>query len=216
MKFVVLGCGRVGAQLAHGLFLEGHDVAIIDKNPRAFHRLNPAFKGRTVAGVGFDRQVLIEAGIESADGFASVTNGDNSNILSALIAKRVFRVPRVITRIYDPLRANIYKQFGIPTISSTVWGANQIREHLLYQEVKFESGFGSGEVELIEFEVPPSLVGHPVSEVSVDGRVIVASLVRLGKAMVPTRATVIEPGDLIYASVATDFLGRFREMIGIM
>lgn len=216
MKFIVLGCGRVGAQLAHSLFLEGHEVSIIDKDAKTFRRLNPAFEGRRITGVGFDRGVLIEAGIEKADGFASVTNGDNSNIISALIAKRVFRVPRVITRIYDPQRANIYKKFGIPTISSTVWGANQIREHLLYPEVLIETGFGSGEAELIEFEVPPQLVGHPVSELSVDGRVIVTCLVRLGRALVPTGATTIEAGDLIYACVATDFLGRFREMIGVM
>lgn len=213
MKFIVLGCGRVGAQLAHSLFLEGHEVTIIDKNPKAFRRLNVAFRGRTIAGVGFDRSVLVDAGIESADGFASVTNGDNSNILSALIAKRIFRVPRVITRIYDPQRANIYKQFGIPTISSTVWGANQIREHLLYEDVKFEASFGSGEAELIEFEVPPRLVGHPVRELSVDGSVIVTCLVRLGKAIVPTSATTIEAGDLAYVCVTTDFLSRFREMI---
>lgn len=214
MKFVVLGCGRVGAQLANTLFVEGHDVSIIDKNPKAFSRLNPAFKGKTITGIGFDRDVLVEAGIERADGFASVTNGDNSNIISVLIAKRVFRVPRVITRIYDPLRANIFKQFGIPTISSTVWGANEIREHLLYTELKSEISFGSGEVQLLEFEVPSRLLGHPVRELSVEGQANVACLVRLGRAMVPTSAVILEEGDLVYACVATDFLGRFREMIG--
>lgn len=214
MKFVVLGCGRVGAQLANTLFVEGHDVAIIDKNPKAFHRLNPAFRGRAITGVGFDRDVLIEAGIERADGFASVTNGDNSNIISALIAKKVFRVPRVITRIYDPMRANIYKQFGVPTISSTLWGATEIREHLLYAELKSEVSFGSGEVELLEFEVPTQLVGHPVSELAVEGQAAVTCLVRLGRAVVPTAATRLDTGDLVYACVATDFLGRFRGMIG--
>lgn len=214
MKFVVLGCGRVGAQLAITLFIEGHDVSIIDKNQKAFHRLNPAFKGMTITGIGFDRDVLIKAGIERADGFASVTNGDNSNIISALIAKRVFGVPRVITRIYDPLRANIFKQFGIPTISSTLWGAAQIREHLLYREVKREKSFGSGEVELLEFEVPERLVGHRVGELMAEGQAAVACLVRLGRAIVPTSATVFETGDLVYISVASDFLAKYREMAG--
>lgn len=214
MKFVVLGCGRVGAQLANTLFVEGHEVSIIDKNPKAFYRLNPAFKGKAITGIGFDRDVLIDAGIERADGFASVTNGDNSNIISALIAKREFRVPRVITRIYDPMRANIFKQFGIPTISSTLWGANEIKEHLLYPEFKSEIGFGSGETQLLEFEAPTRLLGHPVRELTVEGQSAVACLVRLGRAMVPTPATILEAGDLIYVCVATDFLGRFREMVG--
>jgi trk system potassium uptake protein TrkA len=214
MKFVVLGCGRVGAQLAHSLFIEGHDVALIDKDAKAFHRLNPAFRGQTVLGIGFDRDVLVRAGIEDADGFASVTNGDNSNIISALIAKRVFRVPRVITRIYDPHRANIYKKFGIPTISSTVWGANGMRQHLLHEDVVSELSFGSGETQLLEFEAPARLVGHSVRELEVEGHSRIASLVRLGRALIPNPETVIEAGDLIFANVAADFLGRFEEMSG--
>lgn len=214
MRFVVLGCGRVGAQLADTLFLGGHDVTIIDRDPKAFHRLDSSFKGRTITGVGFDREVLVQAGIEKADGFASVTNGDNSNIISALIARRIFKVPRVITRIYDPLRASIYKQFGIPTISPTVWGANQIQEHLLYQELKSEVSFGSGEVQLLEFEAPALLVGHPVSELMAEGQAAITCLVRVGRALVPTLATRLEAGDLIYACVSADFLTRFREMVG--
>ena len=214
MKFVVLGCGRVGSLLASTLYVEGHEVSIIDRDQHAFRRLSPAFQGKTVAGIGFDRDVLVEAGIERADGFASVTNGDNSNIISALIAKRVFRVPRVITRIYDPARANIYKRFGIPTISSTVWGANELREHLLYAELKSELSFGSGEAELLEFEVPAQLVGRSVQDLFVEGQAMVTCVVRLGQAMVPTGATVFQKGDLVYSCVATNFLARFRELVG--
>lgn len=214
MKFIILGCGRVGSQLAGSLSVEGHEVAIIDKNPGAFRRLSPSFKGQTITGIGFDRDVLLSAGIEQADGFASVSNGDNSNIISALIAKREFSVPRVITRIYDPLRADIYKKFGIPTISSTVWGANQLREHLLYTELKSEQSFGSGEVQLLELEVPQALVGHKVGELEMPGKVRVASLVRLGRGLVPDPALVFEQGDLVYASVQTDSLEKFKEMTG--
>ncbi len=214
MKFVVLGCGRVGSQLASALYVEGHEIAIIDKEPKAFRRLNPSFGGKAVAGVGFDRDTLIEAGIENADGFASVTNGDNSNIISALIAKRVFRVPRVITRIYDPARADIYKRFGIPTISSTVWGAGQIREHLLYAELKSELSFGSGEAQLLEFEAPAQLAGHAVGDLQVEGQALITCIVRQGLALVPAGATVFESSDLVYACVASDFLGRFKKMAG--
>ncbi|MFA6001732.1 MAG: TrkA family potassium uptake protein [Thermoleophilia bacterium] len=214
MKFVVLGCGRVGAQLAGALDVEGHDVSIIDKNPKSFRRLRDSFKGAKVEGIGFDRDVLIKAGIERADGFASVTNGDNSNIISALIARRVFQVPRVITRIYDPLRANIYKQFGIPTISSTIWGANELREHLLYAELKSEMSFGSGEAELLEFEVPAQMVGRSVNDITIAGQVVVTCVVRLGRALVPTTATVFADGDLVYACVTSEALGKFKELVG--
>lgn len=214
MKFVVLGCGRVGAQLAGALNVEGHDVSIIDKDPRSFRRLGGFFKGEKIEGIGFDRDVLIRAGIERADGFASVTNGDNSNIISALIARRVFQVPRVITRIYDPQRANIYKQFGIPTISSTIWGANELREHLLYAELKSEMSFGSGEAELLEFETPAQMVGRSVGDLSIAGQVVVTCVVRLGRALIPTTATVFEDGDLVYACVANEALGKFKDLIG--
>ena len=190
MKFVVLGCGRVGSQLAGALYVEGNEVSIIDKDRKAFRRLSPSFQGTTVAGIGFDRDVLIEAGIEHADGFASVTNGDNSNIISALIAKRVFQVPRVVTRIYDPARANIYKSFGIPTISSTVWGANELKEHLLYKELKSEVSFGSGEAEMLEFEVPSKIVVHAVSDLTVNGLMNVTCVVRLGHEKVSSVATL--------------------------
>lgn len=214
MKFIVLGCGRVGAQLAGALYVEGHDVSIIDKDPRSFRRLGSSFKGSMVEGIGFDRDVLISAGIEQADGFASVTNGDNSNIISALIAKRIFRVPRVITRIYDPQRANIYKQFGIPTISSTIWGANELREHLLFAELKSEMSFGSGEAELLEFEAPVQLSGRSVNDLAMPGQVMVTCVVRLGRALVPTMATVFEEGDLVYACVATEAFGKFKDLVG--
>jgi trk system potassium uptake protein TrkA len=214
MRFVVLGCGRVGAQLANTLSVEGHEVFIIDRDPKAFRRLSPAFKGTTVTGIGFDRNILIRAGIEKADGFASVSNADNSNIISALIAKRVFQVPKVVTRIYDPARATIYRSFGIPTISSTIWGANEIKEYLLYPELKSSYTFGNGEVEMLEFEVPPQLLGKPVRELVMPGQATVTCIVRLGQAMVPTQATFFEKGDLIYACVATDSLSRFRNMVG--
>lgn len=214
MRFVILGCGRVGAELAGSLAVDGHDVAVIDKDPRAFRRLGKAFAGTTITGVGFDRDVLLAAGIEQADGFASVTNGDNSNIVSALIARREFRVPRVITRIYDPQRADIYKKFGIPTISSTTWGANELREHLLYPELESEMSFGSGEVLMIEFEATPGLTGHTVGELEMPGQAMVICIERLGRAILPDQATVFEAGDMIHANVAPEALSRFKRMAG--
>jgi trk system potassium uptake protein TrkA len=131
MHIVVLGCGRVGATLAMALEAEGHSVAVIDRNRDAFRRLPRDFKGKTVLGIGIDEDVLRKAGIERAGGFAATTNGDNTNIMSAQIVKVRFRVPRVIARIYDPLRAEAYRELGIDTISPTLLGAGMCRDYLL-------------------------------------------------------------------------------------
>jgi len=136
MKVVILGCGRLGALLAWMLSQEGHGVTIIDRNREAFRHLGEGFKGRTILGTGIDEDILLLAGIEEADAFAAVTNGDNTNIMAAQIAKLKFKVPRVIARVYDPLRACAYRDLGIPNISPTIVGAGLIRDYFLGQEWK--------------------------------------------------------------------------------
>ncbi|HEX4835613.1 MAG TPA: TrkA family potassium uptake protein [bacterium] len=131
MHIVILGCGRVGATLAGILESEGHSIVIIDRDREAFRRLSPGFKGKTILGIGIDEDVLRKAGIERAGGFAATTNGDNTNIMSAQIVKVKYKVPRVIARIYDPLRADAYRELGIDTISPTLLGAGMCRDFLL-------------------------------------------------------------------------------------
>jgi trk system potassium uptake protein TrkA len=213
MRFVIVGCGRVGARLGSQLSLAGHQVAVIDKNPEAFLRLSPTFKGETIEGVGFDRDVLIRAGIERADGFASVTNGDNTNIVSARIARYVFRVPMVVTRIYDPRRAEIYRRLGIPTISPTDWGATAIAEMLLHPGLTTRLTMGHGEVTLVEYAVSEYLNGHRVDELNIPGEMVVAGLVRESRATLPTPGTRLQLGDMLYISVQTASLGRLEEML---
>src|SRR5262249_47115629 len=122
---VVVGCGRVGSELAGTLEKSGHTVAVIDKNPNAFRRLPPGSAGQRVVGFGFDRDNLVEAGIERAGAVAAVTNGDNSNILVARIARETFGIGRVVARIYDPRRAVIYQSLGIPTVAPGAWATDQ-------------------------------------------------------------------------------------------
>jgi len=131
MHVVILGCGRVGATLAMMLEAEGHTIAIIDRDRESFRRLGRAFKGKTILGIGIDEDVLRKAGIERAGGFAATTNGDNTNIMSAQIVKVKYKVPRVVARIYDPLRADAYKELGIDTISPTLLGAGMCRDFLV-------------------------------------------------------------------------------------
>ena len=213
MKFVIVGCGRVGARLGSDLSRAGHDVAVIDRDPIAFQRLSASYRGQTIEGVGFDRDVLIRAGIERADGFASVTNGDNTNIVSARVARYVFRVPMVVTRIYDPRRAEIYRRLGIQTISPTDWGASRIGEILLHPRLATQMTMGNGEVSLVQVVVGEHLAGHQVDELAIPGQICIAALVRDGRASLPTPGTRFRLGDMLYISVDTLVVPRLEEML---
>jgi trk system potassium uptake protein TrkA len=213
MHIVIVGCGRVGSQLANMLSQEGHSVAVVDKDPTAFKRLSKNFQGEIVTGVGFDRQTLIKAGIEHADAFASVTNGDNTNIVSALLVKRTFNVPCVITRIYDPQRAEIYRRFGIPTISSTTWAANELKEMICYAGLPSRLTLGSGEVEIVEVAAPPKLAGHPIGELNVPGELSVVAVVHAGKALIPGPGASLEKGDLLYIAALNPAMEKLQKLL---
>ncbi len=215
MNVIIMGCGRVGEQLARLMIGEGHQVTIIDQDPNALARLGPDFKGRKVRGIGFDRDVLIEAGIQVADAFAATSNSDNANIVAARIARNVFSVPRVVTRLYDPRRAEIYKRLGLVTISSTTWGAERIRELLTHSELDPMLSFGNGEVSLVALETPPHLVGRVVRNITVPGEVNVAVVVRDGKAFLPIGGTEFQDRDMIHFIVLSASMERFKDMIGL-
>lgn len=213
MHVVIMGCGRVGSQLAKVMTLEGHDVAIIDKKKSAFGRLSATFPGATIEGIGFDVDVMRAAGIERADAFVSVTNGDNSNILGARIAKSHFKVPKVIARIYDPVREELYRRLGIQTISSTSWAANKIKDLVLHAELVRHQSFGSGEVDLIEGEVPPSLAGRRIADLNLPGEVKVVAIVRLGRALIPGLGTTLEAGDAIHFVALASAVPKLKRML---
>ncbi|MFH1149846.1 MAG: TrkA family potassium uptake protein [Actinomycetota bacterium] len=212
MHVVIMGCGRTGSRLARRLERQGHSVAVIDKDAASFHLLDVDFKGRTVQGIGFDSEVLVDAGIEKADAFIAVSSGDNSNIVSSIIAKDVFQVPKVITRIYDPRRASIYRRFGIQTVAPVQWGVNKISD-LLFRERSFSrDSFGSGEVEMMEFELPSNLVGRRVSEFEVPGEVRVAAIERMGAALLPVAGTTFQDGDNVSVLVARPAMQKYKKM----
>ncbi|MDQ3991065.1 MAG: TrkA family potassium uptake protein, partial [Actinomycetota bacterium] len=171
MHAVVMGCGRLGAALTMRLSEGGHTVSIIDKRQQAFDRLPPEFQAKTIVGVGFDREVLEQAGIREAEAFVAVSNGDNSNILSARIAREHYQVPKVIARIYDPRRADIYETLNIPTVATVRWAVRQI-EHLLFRgEKTIRETLAGGFLLHMQMEVPPHLVGKKVSAVHAEGEV---------------------------------------------
>lgn len=211
MYVVIMGCGRAGSVLARELDKEGHEVAVIDKDPIAFRVLGD-FKGKTVTGIGFDRDVLIKAGIERADAFIAVSSGDNSNIVSSRVAKTTFRVPKVITRIYDPRRAEIYRGMGIPTVAPVTWGINRITNLLFLERAFSRDTFGNGEVELLELEIPAGLDGRRVSDFEIPGEVKVAAVVRLGQALIPVAGTTLEERDLVNVAVLKSSTEKFKKM----
>jgi trk system potassium uptake protein TrkA len=215
MKIIVMGCGRVGEQVAFLMEQDGHEVTVIDSDGDALQRLGPKFKGRKIKGVGFDQSVLVEAGIRTADAFAATSSSDNVNIVAARIARNIFRVPHVVARLYDPRRAEIYQRLGLLTISSTNLGAERIRELITHAELEPVISFGRGEVDLIRLEVPPHLVGRAVKHLEVPGEINVACLVRQGEALVPFLGTELQTGDVVHLVVLASAMDRLSDMLDL-
>ncbi|HEY5784862.1 MAG TPA: TrkA family potassium uptake protein [Microlunatus sp.] len=208
-----MGCGRVGSTLARSLEKRGHTVAVIDQNTEAFRRLGPDFDGQTIKGVGFDREVLSEAGIERAEAFAAVSNGDNSNILAARVVRETFDVHNVVARIYDPGRAEVYERLGIPTVATVRWTADQVLRRLLPAGSEPQWRDPSGSVRLLEVHVDRSWVGRTVEQIEAATGAKVPFVFRLGSGVVPRRGTVFQDGDLIYAAVADERLADVEAIL---
>jgi trk system potassium uptake protein TrkA len=196
-----MGCGRVGSGLAIELEAAGHSISVIDQSREAFRRLGADFQGRTVAGVGFDRDTLLEAGIESADAFAAVSNGDNSNILAARVARETYGIQNVVARIYDPARAEIYQRLGIPTVATVLWTTDQIIRRLTPDGSRSEWRDPSGKIQLVEVHLHKDWFGQPSKMVQRATPARVAFITRLGEGMIPNVNTVLQEGDLVHVMV---------------
>ena len=208
-----MGCGRTGSTLAHLVEHRGHTVAVVDQNPDAFRRLGGGFEGRRVVGVGYDRDTLLEAGIQEAFAFAAVSSGDNSNILAARVARETFGVSKVVARIYDPGRAEVYQRLGIPTVATVRWTADQMARRLLPVDATPEYRDASGTVVLAEVQVHLAWVGRRMAalEAAAGGRV--AFLTRLGEGLVPGPDTVYQEGDLVHLVVRESELDQAQAVL---
>jgi trk system potassium uptake protein TrkA len=210
---VVIGCGRVGTELAGSLNLAGHTVAVVDKNARAFRRLPSNFNGKQVVGFGFDRDHLAEAGIEEAGAFASVTNGDNSNILCARIARETYNIERVVARIYDPRRALIYQRLGISTVATVAWTTDQVLRRLLPTETRHDWADPTGKVGLVERPIPPAAIGKKVGALNNPGRWWLTAVTRFGQAQIVTSDMIGQDGDVLVFVAALDALDELQAHI---
>ena len=196
---VIMGCGRVGSSLAADLDAMGHTVSVVDQDAGAFRKLPSGFQGATVKGVGFDRETLERAGIERAQAFAAVSSGDNSNILSARVARETYGVPRVVARIYDARRAGIYERLGIPTVATVAWTAGQMMRRLLPLGALDEYRDHSGQLALAEVPLATAWIGHRVDDLQEQSGARVAFITRFGEPVMVERTTVLQDGDLVHA-----------------
>ena len=208
-----MGCGRVGASLARAIERAGHEVAVIDQDESSFRRLGTTFEGRTVTGVGFDRDTLRAAGIENAYAFAAVSSGDNSNILAARVALQKYGVEHVVSRIYDPGRAEIYQRLGIPTVATVKWTSDQMVRRLLPQGHVPEFTDPSGKVVIAEMPISDAWIGRRISEIegATGGRT--AYLTRLGDGLLPGPDTVYQEGDLLHLALLREDLATAERVL---
>ena len=213
MHVVVVGCGRVGSELAGALELGGQTVAVVDKRKEAFRRLPPSFSGKTIVGFGFDRDTLLEAQIDQAGALAAVTSGDNSNIMAARVARETFEIERVVARIYDPRRAAIYQRLGIPTVATVAWTTDQVLRRLLPGDHAANWTDSTGQVALVERDLPASWAGRPLGALEDAGRAKLVSITRLGSARIFDTDLVGQEGDILHLIVAADALGELQERL---
>ncbi len=213
MRYLIVGCGRVGSTLAKLLVADKHDVVVVDENPAAFKRLGNRFGGQVEVGTGIDYDVLKRAGAERADGFVAVTDGDNRNVMAALIAQKMFRIPKIVARIYDPPRGQLYRELGVETFSPTTIGAQIIRDRLTDLAYASTPSFDFGQLSSLVATVSPAQAGKRVAEVEIDGKVRIAAIRRLGSVSIAAAGDRLTEGDEINAIVApealTDFAAAF-------
>jgi trk system potassium uptake protein TrkA len=210
---VIMGCGRVGSELAARLEARGHTVAVIDKNLNAFRMLRYGFQAQQVHGYGFDEQVLLQAGIERAGAFAAVSNGDNSNIVAARLVREKFGVPIVVARIYDPRRAEIYQRLGIPTVATVKWTTDQVMRLLIPDQIASDWKDPTEGISLVTLVLPPEWAGWTIDELEADGHRRVVAITRNGQARIATPKVILQEGDQVHLAVDEDGLDDLRPMI---
>ena len=208
-----MGCGRVGSELSHALGDAGHEVTVIDKRSEAFDRYPPGEHARRIVGLGFDRDVLEEAGIRDTDAFIAVSSGDNSNIVSARVALEHYHVPKVVARIFDPRRAEIYERLNIPTVATTTWGVKQIQLMLLHTGTEVRESLGGGDLLRVRVPVPAHLVGKPVTSLNVVGHILVAGVSRGGKGFIPAPDSTMQAGDFLIVMMGKDYMEELDALL---
>jgi trk/ktr system potassium uptake protein len=216
MKIMIIGCGRQGTELAKTLCQNGCDITVVDNDQAAFERLGPPFHGQIICGDGLDRDVLVKGGIERADGLAALTASDDTNIVVARLARQVFKVPRVVARVHDPLKAEIYRRLGVQTVTPVALGTLRFAELLTFSPLAPIKWLGNGDVGIVEMDVPPSLVGRMVIELTIPNEIFVAAITRDGKTFMPTLGAIFQEKDVIHLIVTAGSMDRLKALLGLI
>jgi trk system potassium uptake protein TrkA len=215
MNIMIIGCGRMGAGLALFLTQSGHEVTVIDNDPAAFERLGPGFTGRTLTGDALGKEALTNGGIANADALAALTPNDSINLVVARLAREMFRVPKVVARMHDPRKAEIYRRLGVQTISTVSLGLQRLAELLTFSQLDIVHSLGSGEVGIVEAEIPPPLVGRMVHDLNVAGEIQVVAISRGGKTVVAMGGSVFQDRDTVHIAVSASSVERLKSLMGL-
>jgi len=215
MKIMIIGCGRQGTELAKTLSQNESEITVVDNDPAAFKRLGPPFGGQIICGDGLDRDVLVEGGIERVDGLAALTASDDTNIVVARLARQVFKVPRVVARVHDPLKAEIYRRLGVLTVTPVALGTRRFAELLTFSPLVPIKRLGNGEVGIVEMDVPPNLIGRMVNELTIPGEIQVTAITRDGKTFMPTLGAIFEEKEVIHLAVTASSMDRLKALLGL-
>jgi len=215
MNIIVVGCGRVGSELAYRLYRKGHQVTVIDQSASAFNNLHPDFRGRKVEGELLAKEVLHRAGIEQADGLAAVTNSDSFNVVIAHLAKTAYHVPKVVVRNFDPHLRPLHEAFGLPIVSSSIWAAEQTEQLLCQSHLRTLFSVDGGDVQIYELVVPEEWQGRALQDLIAEGQCVAVALARAGQAVLPSSKTSLEAGDLLYLSTTAEGIELLRRRLNL-
>lgn len=215
VKVIIVGCGKLGSGLALNLIQKGNKVTVIDSNAEAFDLLGKNFSGETILGIGFDKDILEQAQIKKADAIVACSKSDEANALIGRISKNIYKVPQVISRLYDPRKAEIYRSLGIQTISTTTWGVSRCIEMLSYNQLDIVLTIGNNNVEIVRIETPALLIGKTVNELTAIGEIQVVAISRGNKTILPTLGTALQKNDVVYISVITSSINRLKILLGL-
>lgn len=213
MKLIIVGCGRVGSELAHAVCKEGHEVVVIDRDAFAFERLGNDFSGRTIQGDARSRRVLERAGIEGTHGLAAVTSSDMMNLVVARAARIIFKIPNVIARVYDPKHFDVFIESGLQTVISSSWAANRIEQLLTHPGITELASLGHRDLVLIEIRIPPRRVGERLAVFAQEGIARPVGIIRAGQARFADDDILLEEGDLVALMVSGSEIEHIEHLL---
>jgi trk system potassium uptake protein TrkA len=213
MRIIIVGCGRLGSDLAYRLYQQGHEIVVVDIVAAAFNNLPSDFSGRMIEGDMLNQDAWVRAGADRADALAAVTNLDTLNAVIAHVAKKIYSMTNVVVRNYEPHYSALHEIFGVQFVSSTLWGSQRMEELINHVDARSVFSAGNGEVEVYELVVPQAWNRHKLSELEIPGQSLVVALSRAGRAVLPAPDMKMEDCDVVHISATTNGINTLRQRL---